>query len=70
MFSVVEEPLDRLAEHAEIPIRFEVASFFEVEGDDPASVYLRERRAEPAWVKDYDALKGEGTTRWAEQGVL
>ena len=65
--SIVEEPLGRLTDHSEIPIRFEVASVFEVEGDDPALANLSERPAEPAWIKDYDAIEGEGPTWWAKQ---
>ena len=67
MYTVVEEPLTRLAEHAEIPIRFVVSSVFDVEGDDPDSAKLEERPAEPVWIKDYDAIKGEGPTRWTKR---
>ena len=61
---IVEETLVRLAEHSEIPIRFEVRTLFEVIGDDPASAVLVERSVEPPWIKDYDAVQGEGPTRW------
>ena len=67
MYTIVGEPLTRLAEHAEIPIRFVVSSVFDVEGDDPDSAKLDERPAEPVWIKDYDAIKGEGPTRWAKR---
>lgn len=67
MYTVEEEPLTRLAEHAEIPIRFVVSSVFDVEGDDPDSAKLEERPTEPVWIKDYDAIKGEGPTRWAKR---
>lgn len=67
---VLEEPLDKLSQHAEIPIRFEVCTVFKVEGDDPSTAVLRERPANPVWVKDYDAITGEGPTCWAKQWDL
>ena len=64
---IVEESLARLAEYGEIPIRFEVRSLFEIKGENPDSAVLVERPVEHPWVKDYDAIKGEGPTRWAER---
>lgn len=64
-FGIIEEPLDRLAELGEIPIRFEVRSVFEVQGDDPFSAILVERPVEHPWVKDYDAVEGDGPAGWA-----
>ena len=64
---IVEERLARLAEHSEIPIRFEVRTVFEVKGDDPVSAVLVERSVEPPWIKDYDAVQGEGPTCWPKR---
>lgn len=52
--------------YGSIPIRFEVRQIFEVEGDDPATAVLHEQAVTP-WIKDYDAVKGEGPTRWAKR---
>jgi len=61
---ITEEPLSRLAEYAEIPILFEVRSIFEIKGDEPSSAELVEQPVQNPWVKDYDAITGEGPTRW------
>ena len=53
---IVEEPLDRLSEYAEIPIRFEVRTVLDIVGDDPQSAVLSECPVESPWVKDYDAI--------------
>ena len=34
---IVEKSLDRLSDYGQIPIRFEVRSVFEIEGEDPGS---------------------------------
>ncbi len=64
---IVEESPERFQEYAEIPIRFEVRSLYEVNGDDPGSVTFVEQAVEPPWIKDYDDIKGEGPTRWAKR---
>jgi ribosomal protein S18 acetylase RimI-like enzyme len=64
---VTEESLDRLPEFSRIPIRFEVRSVFDVEGDDPSSALLVERPLAKPWVKDYDSYKEERPTRWRER---
>jgi GNAT superfamily N-acetyltransferase len=64
---IVEESLDKLAEYGEIPIRFEVRSVFEVEGDDPGSALLLEHAVEQPWVKDYDAISGEKPANWPKR---
>ena len=66
-FEIVEEPLDKLAEYGEIPIRFEVRSTFEIEGDDPGSAVFMERAVEQPWVKDYDTIDGERPVSWPER---
>ena len=64
---ITEETLARLADYGKIPIRFEVRSLFEIEGDTPDSAILVERPLEQTWIKDYDAIKGEGPTRWPKR---
>ena len=59
--------LSLLAEYAKVPIRFEVHSLFEIEGDNPASAVLIERKVDQPWIKDYDAIEGEGPIRWAKR---
>jgi hypothetical protein len=66
-FEIVEESLDKLAGYGDIPIRFEVRSTFEVEGGDPGTAVLVEHTVEHPWVKDYDAIKGEGPVSWPER---
>ena len=66
-YSIVEESLDRLAEYSEIPIRFEVRSLFEIAGDDPNSAVSREKPVAQPWIKDYDAIEGEGPTDWPKR---
>ena len=61
---MLEEPVSRLAEASNIPIRFHVRSIFQVEGDDPQTAILTEVPVEHAWVKDYDAVKGQGPASW------
>ena len=63
-YKIREESISRLPEYSEIPIWFEVRSIFDIEGDDPQSALLVEKPIESPWIKDYDAFKGEGPTRW------
>jgi len=62
---ILEEPLERLTDYGTIPIRFEVRSTFEIIGDNPGTAELRETAVPTPWIKDYDAIKGEGPSRWA-----
>jgi GNAT superfamily N-acetyltransferase len=61
-----EEPLSALAEHAKIPIAFEVDRVLDVDALDPEGgrCELVERALAEPWVKDYDAL-GNRPTDWA-----
>jgi GNAT superfamily N-acetyltransferase len=58
-----------LADHGRIPIAFVVRSVLDVTVRDAGlgGLALAERRLDVPWVKDYDALAGEGPTRWAER---
>jgi GNAT superfamily N-acetyltransferase len=66
---VHEEQLDLLIEHARIPIAYLVDSIFEVaiiEGG-LGGITLTERTVDVPYLKDYDAIRGEGPTRWPER---
>jgi len=64
-----EESVGSLKEHAEIPIAFLVNRILDVyvSNGGLGGIILRELTVERAWVKDYDALKGEGPTRWPKR---
>jgi GNAT superfamily N-acetyltransferase len=66
---VDEEPINELARHAEIPIAFLVERMLAVSliDDGLGGVALSEIPVEAPWVKDYDAIRGEGPTRWAKR---
>ena len=66
---IVEAAAESLIEYANIPIAFEVRSRFECEvADGLATEFsLTERPVSEPYVKDYDAVDGEGTPRWLEQ---
>ncbi|HUX04131.1 MAG TPA: GNAT family N-acetyltransferase [Acidimicrobiales bacterium] len=66
---VREEPVSSLREHADIPIAFLVDRILEVSVADGGlgGIILQERTVDPAYVKDYDAIKGEGPTRWPKR---
>jgi GNAT superfamily N-acetyltransferase len=63
---IEEESIDRLGEHATVPIAFLVERVLEVSPVDGGlgGIALTERHLETPWVKDYDAIEGEGPTRW------
>lgn len=61
---IVEESLSKLGEYGEIPIQFEVRSIFEIKGDDPETAELVEHPVRHPWIKNYDAIRGEGPTSW------
>jgi ribosomal protein S18 acetylase RimI-like enzyme len=64
-----EEPVSSLKEHADISVAFLVDRILEVSVSDGGlgGFILQERAVEPAYVKDYDAVKGEGPTRWPKR---
>lgn len=69
---IVEEPLSALSEYGQIPIEFSVCRVFDVHLKDSGlgRISLVERTLEKPYTKDYDALKGEGPTRWATRWNL
>lgn len=66
---IIEEPITAAAELAYIPIAFEVESVFDVSAPDGGlgGLVLSERRLDVPYVKDYDALEGEGPAQWARR---
>lgn len=65
--NIVEEPTAIFAECAKIPIRFEVRSVLQITGEDPSSAILTEVPIEHPWIKDYDAIEGEGPANWGKR---
>ena len=63
------EPMTALESYAGIPIAFEVGSVLDVAeaGERPGEFVLRERRLRVPYLKDYDALDGEGPAEWARR---
>jgi len=67
---VSEESIAALAEYACIPIAFDVSRVFDVAARGPGRTgfVLSDRRSDSAaYVKDYDAMKGEGPLQWAQR---
>jgi GNAT superfamily N-acetyltransferase len=66
---IQEEPLSALDDHAMIPIAFRVERVLDVSAlkDGLGGLALAERPVEASYEKDYDALKGEGPTRWPKR---
>jgi GNAT superfamily N-acetyltransferase len=68
-FRIEEEPIGRLDEHATISTAFTVERILQVSMPDAGlgGVRLSEVQVDPPWVKDYDAIAGEGPTRWSRR---
>jgi GNAT superfamily N-acetyltransferase len=66
---ISEEPIDRLDQHTTIPIAFRVERILSVSAPSSGlgGIRLSEAAVERPWVKDYDAIKGEGPTRWPKR---
>ncbi len=66
---ISEEPMTALAEHARIPIAFQVDRVFDLvpENDGPGGFTQLERVIDVPYVKDYDAIEREGPARWAKR---
>jgi GNAT superfamily N-acetyltransferase len=69
MHIVVEEPAGALAEYGRVPIAFEVRRVLDLSAPENGlgGLVLAERAVDPPYVKDYDAIAGEGPARWAER---
>ncbi len=66
---IVEEPIANLARHAEVPIAFSVERVLDVSLVDGGmgGIRISETAVAAPWVKDYDAITGEKSTRWAKR---
>jgi GNAT superfamily N-acetyltransferase len=68
-FRISEEPIDRLDQHAKVPIAVRVERMLSV--SVPASglggIRLSEAAVQAPWVKNYDAINGEGPTTWSKR---
>jgi GNAT superfamily N-acetyltransferase len=66
---VMEEPIARLDEHAKVPIDFQVDRILvpSTLQNGLSGIGLDEAQVVKPWVKDYDAEKGEGPTRWSKR---
>jgi GNAT superfamily N-acetyltransferase len=66
---IVEQSTDDLLDYSSVPISFQVRTVFDVKGIDQGlgGFLLSEREIQVPYVKDYDALEGEGPMRWADR---
>lgn len=60
------EPVTALREYGAVPIAFEVRAVFDV-AERGGGFVLTERALDTPYVKDYDAVRGEEPSRWAER---
>src|SRR5438552_1267002 len=69
---IIEESTSALSDYAKISIAFRVESRLRVELLDNglAGITLIEEKVEAPYIKDYDAIRGEGPTRWAKRWDL
>ena len=67
--TVTDEPVEALSEHARHPVAFLVERVLDVSLVDEGlgGLVLTERPVEVPWVKDYDAIEGEGPITWPER---
>jgi GNAT superfamily N-acetyltransferase len=66
---VSEEPITALEDYAGIPIAFEVSTVLDVteKGGGHAEFVLTERALDVPYLKDYDAINGEGPLHWTSR---
>ena len=64
---VAEEPMTALAEYALLPIAFPVDQVLDVTARAEGGFALSARRLEVPYVKDYDAVDGEGPLHWSRR---
>lgn len=64
--TIAEEPVSSVAALASIPIAFEVDRVFDVaDGEGDTGFILSERKLGTPYLKDYDAIGGEGPAQWS-----
>ena len=64
---LAEEPMTALAEYALLPIAFHVGQVLDVTARAEGGLALSARRLEIPYVKDYDAVDGEGPLHWSRR---
>ncbi len=64
---VAEEPMAALSAYARLPIAFTVDRVLDVTARADGSFVLSARRLEIPFVKDYDAIDGEGPLHWTRR---
>jgi GNAT superfamily N-acetyltransferase len=66
---IAEELITALGNYADISIAFEVSRVLDVKAQDSGlgGLVLSERSPDVPYVKDYDAIKGEGPAQWARR---
>jgi GNAT superfamily N-acetyltransferase len=64
---VTEEPMTALAEYALLPIAFSVEQVLDVTARAEGGFTMSARRLEVPYVKDYDAVDGEGPLHWSDR---
>ena len=67
VINITEQPMAALEDYGRVPIAFEVARVLDVvvRHDRLDGYVLSERRLEVPYIKDYDAIEGEGPSTWA-----
>jgi GNAT superfamily N-acetyltransferase len=64
---VAEEPMTALGEYALLPIAFLVDQVLDVTARAEGGFALSARRLEVPYVKDYDAIDGDGPLHWSRR---
>src|SRR5882762_228410 len=64
---VAEEPMTALSEYARLPIAFRVDRVLDVTARPEGGFVLSARSLEIPYMKDYDAVDGEGPSHWTRR---
>ncbi len=66
---ILQMGTDSLSRYSEVPISFRVESIFRLEPEDAGlgGIRFREEPVSSPYIKDYDALKGQGPERWLKR---
>ena len=64
---VAEEPMTALSEYARLPIAFSVDCVLDVTARADGRFVLSARKLDIPYVKDYDAIDGEGPSHWTRR---
>jgi GNAT superfamily N-acetyltransferase len=64
---VAEEPMTAVGEYALLPIAFRVDQVLDVTARADGHFALSARRLEAPYMKDYDAVEGEGPLHWTRR---